>query len=34
MVRTPDISTEIDAGAAPWASAARGWKGTTNDLVA
>ena len=33
FVSTPEISTEIDAGAAPCASAASGWKGTTNALV-
>ena len=33
LVRTPEISTDTGAGAAPWASAARGWKGTMKALV-
>ena len=27
MVKTPEMSTETELGAAPWASAAMGWKG-------
>ena len=33
LVSTPEMSTEMEAGAAPWASAARGWKGTRKALV-